>query len=178
MEDSMVLDKIIPKAFIPTNDWDSHRPLLWLALHDTIGTVYEFGCGRGSTRQMYNYCRNHDRVFFSFETNSEYAKRYNETINIETYNVTIHRAGIVFIDCAPAELRAPLIEKYADVADVIVVHDSEVSAGYVYGMEKILNTFKYRVDLQGGGMPSTTAVSNVFDVTRWRGKKICNQEIV
>lgn len=72
---------------------------------------------------------------------------------------------MIFIDCAPAEKRKELLLHLGNSADVLVIHDTEPGAEYVYRLHTTLEQFKYRCDLHIPGMPSTTAVSNKFDVS-------------
>ena len=156
-----------PKEWESTNDWDSHRPLLYVALNNTEKGIIEFGCGDGSTDLL----RNHKHAgfkFLSFENNKEWASKFGSKTGFKKYlelpNVD---TGMIFIDSAPGEERKYLIAKHNMTADVIVVHDTEEGAEYVYGMKEILSTFKYRLDYQPLGKPHTTAVSNFIDLTNW-----------
>jgi hypothetical protein len=67
------------------------------------------------------------------------------------------RWSVVFIDQAPGYLRVPAIEHFADIADFIVTHDTEMVEAY--GFEPCLSTFRHRWDsrLQA---PHATIVSN------------------
>jgi hypothetical protein len=67
------------------------------------------------------------------------------------------RWSVVFIDQAPGYLRVPAIEHFADIADFIVTHDTEMVDAY--GFEPCLSTFRHRWDsrLQA---PYATIVSN------------------
>jgi len=162
-----------PKEWESTNDWDSHRPLLYISLvNSSQNTVLEFGCGEGSTELILFSSKNFQRPFYSFETNPEYAEKFKEfgVIYVDDYlsleNFT-DKANVVFVDAAPAEARKGIINIWKDKSDIIVVHDSEPGAEYVYGLSEILSTFKYRLDYQPEGKPHTTAVSNFIDVTKW-----------
>lgn len=164
---------IIPDKWHPTNDWDSHRPLLFLAAYHAKGTIVELGCGYGSTKLLYEYWSDHpdSHEFVSLETNGGYQKEFEGTYLVETYDDAAEYmpCGLLFIDCAPGEIRKDLIEKHASDADIIVVHDTEPGAEYVYHMAEALSKFKYRCDLKIEGAPMTTAVSNVVDVSKWKG---------
>ena len=48
------------------SDWNNHIFLLWNALEATEGEVIEMGCGDGSTRQLHEYCKQHNRRLYSF----------------------------------------------------------------------------------------------------------------
>ena len=163
-----------PKGFESTNDWDSHRNMLWLALCNTKGKVVELGSGDGSTDLLMSYCAFNQRVFKSFETNVTWAQRTGSAI-VKSYLEPLTESrirreqnfGMLFIDCAPAEIRKELIFDYRNISDVILVHDSELSSSYVYGLESVLNSFKYRLNYAPSGNPHTTAISDSVNVEEW-----------
>ena len=164
--------KHIPTSFASLSDWDSHKPALNLAVtKGAIGSITEFGCGEGSTPMLKALADSVGCNFFSYETNAEYAERYNAT-KMNDYN-EIHlsdrewKQSILFIDLAPGEQRKEMIAKHANNAFVIVVHDTEPGAEYVYGMSEVLNSFKYRLDYEPVGKPHTAIVSNFINVTEW-----------
>jgi len=74
---------------------------------------------------------------------------------------------VLFVDCAPGEIRKDLIQKWRNKAKIIVAHDTEIGAEYVYGMADVLSSFKYRLDYQPNGKPSTTIISDFFNVMEW-----------
>jgi hypothetical protein len=164
-----------PKEWESTNDWDSHRPMLWLSLKNTPGLVIEVGCGNGSTQLIQNDCYNRHRSFVSFETNKEWATLFANTWLVDNYSKgvatymdrhEIDKASLIFIDCAPAEERKHLLRLYSNSL-VLLIHDTEPTAEYVYGMKEVLNGFKYRLNYAPEGLPHTTAVSNVIDLIQW-----------
>lgn len=160
-----------PKEWEITNDWDSHKSLVWLVLKRTCEYVVEMGMGLGSTPLIDLECKNSNRVFYSYETNREwYLKMINiagKVFLIDNYlKQDIGNPEVLFIDCAPAEIRKELIEKWKGVP-IIIVHDTEKGAEYVYGLSLILSTFKYRLDYQPEGKPHTTVVSNFINVEEW-----------
>lgn len=67
------------------------------------------------------------------------------------------RWSVVFVDHAPGYLRVPAIEHFAESADFIVTHDTELVEAY--GFEPCLSAFRHRWDsrLQ---VPHATIVSN------------------
>lgn len=155
---------IIPEYWKPTTDWDSHRPVLYVAVKNIIGDIYEFGCGYGSTSLLLNS----GSKFYSFETNPEWASKFPKTEVVTSYDsIPLCKIAILFVDCAPGEIRKDLIAKWANHASVIVVHDTELGAEYVYGMNEILSSFMYRADFSPQGMPQTTIVSNTINITEW-----------
>jgi hypothetical protein len=70
------------------------------------------------------------------------------------------RWSVVFIDHAPGYLRVPAIEHFADNADFIITHDTELSDAY--GYEPCLSTFQHRWDFHLQS-PNTTIMSNIRD---------------
>lgn len=167
-----------PKEWESTNDWDSHRPMLYLCIKNKGGDVVEMGSGKGSTLLLDEECYNASRKFLSIEQTPEKGclPLYGHSIIRDGYLGIEDRwteifdtfdIGILFIDVAPAELRKELIGHWKDKSETIVVHDTEIGAEYVYGMSKVLSDFKYRLDYQPIGKPHTTVVSNFIDVTQW-----------
>ena len=166
----------VPQQWQITNDWDSHRPLLYLASKNTQQSITEFGCGYGSTKLLQSLCydrennKESNRIFVCHETNKEWADIIRPQAYWEHSYLSINPTYItrlIFIDSAPAEERKYLIAKHSWSAYVIVVHDTELSADYVYGMKEILNTFKYRLDFRPEGLPHTSAVSNFINIQDW-----------
>ena len=161
-----------PEKWESTNDYNSHRELLWLALENTYGNVVELGSGEGSTFNIRNVCEKEKRQFSSYESNFEWAKKMGSTWvsdwDIPARVLDVWKpCDLLFIDHAPGEHRKTAIEKMKGSSNVLVVHDTEKGAEYVYGMSEILSTFKYRLDYQPIGKPHTTAVSNFIDVSTW-----------
>jgi len=157
----------VPKEWESTNDWDSHRPLLWLCVSKLDKNVIEFGCGEGSTKLLDKFCKEQELRFSSYETNKEYAGIYNSTLVNDYDEINPNRSCILFIDLAPGEQRKYMIAKHKEDVSLIIAHDTEIGAEYVYGMKEILSTFKYRLDYKPEGKPHTTAVSNFLNVEDW-----------
>lgn len=155
-----------PKDWDSESDWDSHKPCLWLALKNTEGYVCELGSGMGSTPFLRLYCSENNIDFVSYETNKEWSEK-TDSIFIEDYFKDTWAVGLLFVDCAPGEIRKDLIEKWKDDAQVIVAHDTEFGANYVYNMAAVLSTFKYRLDYQPKSKPHTTIVSNFINIEKW-----------
>jgi hypothetical protein len=179
-----IIDKSKPHLLNVVGDYDSHRPMLWMALEHVKpmnegerGDVVELGCGYGSTPLLHRYCEMQRRMFLSVETNREWADKFPGIpihLTEDWYKLYINAPGqvfadIVFIDNAPGETRKDLIPYFANTVKIIVVHDTEDGAEHDYRMAASLNAFKYRCDLVIEGTPRTTAVSNVYDFERWKG---------
>lgn len=170
------------KRYEVSSDWNSHLPLLYLSGEIQVEKYYEFGCGVGSTPALEKMCIEKGIRFVSFETNAQWYKKMKgknvyfrnnyEDIVLKTQDC------VIFVDSAPAETRTRLIETHGNACKLMIVHDTEEGAEYVYGMRDALSKFKYRVDLEGHPYPRTTAVSNQIDVTVWKGLEFGRQKIV
>lgn len=173
MENSHSLYKMIkhidcPKEWISTNDYDSHRPLLYLTLKNDIECrpFAEFGSGYGSTDLLRKYCKEHGIKFQSWDTDKEWCKKTKSSYIRTFKHILLPTGYILFIDGKPGEERKDLLEMHKDKY-ILIAHDTEAGANYVYGMADVLSTFKYRLDYQPEGKPATTAVSNFVNVSEW-----------
>lgn len=186
----------IPEEWMPVDDFSSHRPMLYRAIMNIAhSTFIEFGTGNGSTpvlRDLYTK-QFPERDLISYENDYQWFEllltdQYQQTsLNIASYknhylysdanllSVNIWHGAILFIDCAPAELRKNLISKHCGIAKLIIVHDTEPGSDYVYGMKEMLDSFKFRCDLIVDGYPQTTIVSNLYEFDNW--KTIINDQI-
>lgn len=142
------------------DNWSSYLPLLYDALKMTNGKVVEFGCGAGSTEKLRSVCKTFNREFLSYENNPEYANKYNSQLVTNWDEVNLTDVDVLFIDHAPGERRIVDIEKYANIAKLIVIHDTE-EAGYSY--DKIWHLFNYRKD-DKSFTAHTTLVSNFIEL--------------
>lgn len=179
----------IPDSWLPLDDYSSHRPMLYRAIMNTAHSAFiEFGTGNGSTPLLRELYANNfpDRELISFENDyqwfelmltSEYKHQFphtafwrNHYLNFmdNILQVNLWKGCIVFIDCAPGELRKHLISKHSSTAKIIIVHDTEPGAEYVYGLHEILSSFRYRCDLIVEGGPQTTVVSNLYEFNNWK----------
>lgn len=155
-----------PPEWESTNDWDSHLALIYLILKNNkeCHPFAEFGSGN-STQIINEYCKANGIKFESYENDKEWClipSHYVDTY----FNIDLLMGYILFIDGKPGEDRKLLIEKNK-YKHILIAHDTEDGAEYVYGMKEVLSTFKYRLDYKPEGKPKTTAVSNTIDVTQW-----------
>lgn len=163
------------------DEWSSHLPALYLALtkgHGQYTHVTEFGGGLHSTLRLSQYCANQQIPFTCFETSAEWIANiqahcpYAKIIPVDSYYEILPAfdkpEGFLFVDSAPAETRKSLLERHANHAAIIVVHDTEPRAEYVYHMHSALASFKYRLDFTPDDNPHTTIVSNFINVEKWK----------
>jgi len=155
-------------------------PLLTAILH-TDGPVFEMGCGDYSTPMLHAICKRQNRFLLSSDTSKEWINLFLDMENDMHSFVYVsvfeddweknpkpdkwdlignQKWGVVFIDHRPGDRRAIDIKRFANLADVIVVHDTEAMC---YGYEPVMNTFKYRYDYLRY-QTRTTLVSNKIDI--------------
>ncbi len=172
------------------NDWNNHLFLLWEALEATTGDVVEMGCGDGSTRQLHEYCKDNNRVLYSFETESKYMDEfiYLESPNHKFFSINndwdkvkdiCPNPSVILIDHAPGERRIVDVKRFCDSAEILVCHDTQPPPTAAdYGWEQIWHLFKFKIDLEvdmnyecapPDNRTWASAISNTIDVTKWIG---------
>lgn len=151
------------------NNWENHRVLLWLSLNLTEGPVIEFGSGNGSTPYLRAYCKDKNRAFYSYDSNKEWAATCGSEC-VESWDdpLLYKPCGAVLIDHAPGEHRYIAVQKFAGMADIIVIHDSEGGGAGNYQYKKATHLFKYRINYnKSGGGAGASALSNKYDLTMY-----------
>lgn len=155
--------------------WNDHRSLLYLALNltnDCADPVIEYGSGEGSSGYLRAYCLDHDRPFFSYDSDKDWANKTGATF-IEDWDksdVFDGQISVAFVDHAPGEHRHIAMEKLANKADIVVIHDSEkIATGYM--LDKIWHLYKYRLNYNIEGA-CAAMVSNKIDVTVFDNLKL------
>jgi hypothetical protein len=164
--------------------YGTHMAPLVTAVMNTTGPVFEMGCGDYSTPILHAICSVQNRQLLSTDTSKNWLDLFqdmksemHEFIYVPVYDddwlknpkpekwdsIGNQTWGVVFIDHRPGERRKVDIARFANSADVIVVHDTETLS---YGYEPILNTFKYRYDYVRY-TTRTTLVSNSIDVNQF-----------
>lgn len=147
----------------------NHLAVLEKVLNHTIGPIIELGCGAGSTPYLNRMAGVMGRTVTSYENNPDYFNQYlhlndrNHQIKfVRDWNdLPTQRCGVLFVDNAPCEARVPLIERFTESADVIVVHDTEDRKN-PYGWNGTFKHFKYQYT--NDQEPQTTVVSNNTDL--------------
>jgi hypothetical protein len=172
LKQDFVMEWITEEGLPPLNQWpitsdyDSHRPLLlYAATRPEVKRIVELGVGYGSTPMLRSLI---NKDLLSVESDKEWAEKFGMFHCDDYSNLFLFPPDLMFVDSKPGEERKNLIERYRILTKVFVVHDTEPGAEYVYGMNKILSSFKYRYDYKPEGMPWTTAVSDEIDVTQWK----------
>jgi hypothetical protein len=161
------------------SSWDDHRPLLWLALEETRYSqfpVIELGAGGGSTPYLRQYCSDNSRQFISYDYNREWADSMGSNLITNWSTADIYkRCSVLLVDHSPGEHRHEAIAIMKDLADIIVIHDTESDAvGYMY--DKIWRLFRYRINFMVGTV-GASAVSNSIDLSKFVGEQFGNHKV-
>lgn len=145
----------------------THLPLLAACVHRTRGPVLELGSGDYSTPLLHALCSRSieseaPRTVVTLDSDAVWLARYDDlrtpwhAIELVTdwaardFRV-VERAracadriwSVAFVDHSPGEQRVASIERLRNLAQWIVVHDTEAAC---YGYEPLLSSFKYRYD--------------------------------
>ena len=148
------------------NPYGSHLQVLLTCVKNTKGAVLELGVGDFSTPALHEACSG--RLLLSADTDSGWLFRFeNLRGGVHQFHAVNRWADpwffylqdwdVAFIDSDTPNTRVIAIEKLADRAKFIVVHDTDNS-----GYEDALAKFKYRYDNKSV-RPFTTVVSNFED---------------
>lgn len=134
----------------PDPNWGTHTPLLLEVLKQNDGPVLEMGMGISSTPLLHAMCQ--DRFLLSLDNDPTFTEMFRkfkskyhkiELVNWEEAQIIAHW-GAVLIDHKPEERRKEDIKKLADIAEFLVVHDTEPDKEDLYHYSEIYPLFKYR----------------------------------
>jgi len=145
--------------------YGTHLPCLIKAVEKTGGDILEFGTGIFSTPYLRYIAMLQDRLLVSVENFKpwyDFLLKYYENsdnhkmVHVEKYTdfsmvvrIPHRRWGIVLIDQTPDTSRAEEALRYKDVAEYIVIHDSNPSNDKVTKYSTIYPSFKYKTDWHG-----------------------------
>ncbi|KKR28418.1 MAG: hypothetical protein UT61_C0050G0002 [Candidatus Woesebacteria bacterium GW2011_GWA1_39_8] len=153
--------------------WSSHFTLLIKAILASRGPVAEVGAGFFSTPLLHWMCKSLGRLLITYENEREFykfAKNFQDKGHkvkfIENWDKMDFRSrwGVVFIDHHPPQRRGVDALNFQNVADYVVMHDTNPPDKYKW--RKDLAKFKYQYDWTEL-MPWASVVSNFHDVTKW-----------
>lgn len=130
--------------------WGTHAPLLAAAVASSPGSaVLELGAGRFSTPMLVAMCALGRRRLVSADNSAEWLAVCapeglelscdHEKIRVEDWNAAIERFaaqrwGVIFVDHWPQDRRGCDVERLANSAEWIVMHDTQDPAcGYDFG---------------------------------------------
>lgn len=154
--------------------YSTHQPLLLASVVATDGRIVELGTGYYSTPLLQAIGTVQGREVLSFDNDRDWMNKFTyekphkgfciEWSDLHRYGEDL-RCDVAFVDAAPADVRASLVDVMRRWATIIVVHDTETEQRHNYPkVEEALQSFKYRVDDKRRGA-WTTAVSDVFDLS-------------
>lgn len=145
--------------------FSTHKEVLKEAVQHTTGPVLELGAGRSSTPLLHEVCSG--RLLVTVDRDVEWLMQFSElATDMHKFEHNLDPAktkwlddewSVVFVDHAPGETRGKAVERAREHAEYILVHDSEDLG---YGIEDLLQTFKYRKDFRRV-RPWTTVVSEM-----------------
>jgi len=155
-----------------SKNYTTHISTLVKVLQMSEGTVIECGGGIFSTPLLHWLCKAMDRNLITYEQDPTYYA-FERTFQSRQHSIRFvenwddikipEHCGMVFIDHHPSERRMIELERFKDIADYIVVHDTERESRE-YNREEVFAMFKYRYDWKKC-KPWTSVVSNFHDLS-------------
>lgn len=162
--------KEVPKTH--TTFAASHIPLLTRVIDISKGDILEIGTGYFSTLLLHWFAHIYKRNVYSYENDPKWYARalklnsnYHKVFFVQNWDeIPLETPsgkpwGVIFVDHGPANRRIVEIEKFADKADYIVVHDTEPENDPPYQYSKIWPKFKHIYHFNKV-IPWTSVVSN------------------
>lgn len=146
----------------------SYTFVLIKAVFMTDGPVLEMGMGFNSTPLLHWLCGDTKRRLISYENNPDY---FNALRKFRSRNhllclvddwdkINIAKPwDVAFIDHSPAERRVVDIRRVANLAKLVIVHDTEKTQEYKYHYSEIYPLFKYHFQYTKH-LPHTSVLSN------------------
>ena len=137
--------------------YGTHLPCLIKALSKTTGDVLELGMGIFSTPYLHYQCLLSKRKLVSYENfrnwmnffiKYEYPNEYHEIHFVEKYSdAPIDKPwDVVLIDQTPDSSRREEVRRLANLAQYIIIHDSNIYKERHYHYSEIYPLFKYKTD--------------------------------
>ncbi len=152
----------------------SYLPILTKIVDMTDGPVLELGMGF-STMVLDLMCKIPKRPLYSFENdpkwfekNKIYESHFHKLFFVDNWdNIDIDNGhwSVAFIDHRPALRRRIEAKRLKDVADYIILHDSEPEINKFYRYTDIYPLFKYKYDYIKT-LPNTVILSNFVDLQK------------
>ncbi len=134
----------------------THLPLLASVIAKARpGAVLEVGTGHSSAPLIAEMCRAMDRAWHVQEEDEWWRSTTDDLV--PWLGAPPDQPAVVFVDCSGWD-RLKWIKRYRDLAEFIVVHDTDNPSGDLKPMTDYLDTFTYRYDYKVM-TPWTTVVS-------------------
>lgn len=161
----------ITKAHL-TKEYTTNMTMLIKVLLISKGDVIECGGGIFSTPLLHWLCKMQGRKLITYENEKSYyeferkfqspAHRVRFVENWDDIPIPKH-CGVVFIDHHPSERRMVETLRFKDVADYIIIHDTERTSRE-YNKPEVFEQFKYRYDWKAC-KPWCSVFSNLKDLS-------------
>ncbi len=159
--------------------WSTHQTMLIKAVLSSKGDVLELGGGLFSTPLLHWLCKSLDRNLTTCENDKDFfflvvknfQSRQHRVCLITDWDKELNtnkHYGVVFVDHHPNKRRYFDVLRFKDVADYIVIHDTDPEGlrHRRYDFEKVWSSFKYVYHWKAC-RPWSSVVSNTIDVTKW-----------
>jgi len=152
----------------------THLPALLAMVRQIEGPVLELGVGCYSTVLLHEVCKGRLLVTAECSGQRQWMRKF-EYLETENHQFLVYPGwdqcplldldwGVVLVDQAARFGRKYTIERLANKAKVIVVHDTEMAE--YYDLVDTLEAFKHRRD-DYKFSPKTTVLSNHVEIPRW-----------
>lgn len=150
----------------------THIPLLVRVFNLSEGDVLEIGTGWFSTLVLHWMAHLYKRQVYSYESSDYWFDRakkneseFHHIVKVKNWDElpSDKHWGMVFIDHSPEARRHVEIERFKDLADYIVVHDTQPEDEAKYQYSQSWKYFKYKKDWTKA-IPWTSVVSNTKEL--------------
>lgn len=148
-------------------------PVLIALVEKTSRPILELGTGVFSTPYLHRKCHLTGRRLVSYENKWEYFTFADQYADPRFHQVTLAEDwsqysaaiadchwSIALIDHDPPQRRIEDVKLLANVADFLILHDSEQANAHLYHYDEIYGLFRNRFDYTQAGEPHTTVVGN------------------
>lgn len=155
----------------------THIPLLVRTFVASEGDVLELGVGLYSTPILRWLCEMSGRTLYSYERSQRWyqhaiqnpAPCHKVFLVTEWAKADIDRHwGMAFIDHDQGKLRHLDIKRLANLAEYIVIHDTNPEYDREYRFSRIWPLFKYKYDFTKYTTDWTTVVSNFHNLEKFK----------
>ena len=155
-------------------NWGSHTVVLLKIFEISQGPVLEMGIGVFSTPLLHALCKRDNRLLVSYDNDAAYINAHRGFItdghqltlvkDWDKIDIQSTKWGMAFMDHGPGDRRVEDTKKLANIAQFVVVHDTELRQEKYYHSTEIDSIFKYRFDYKELE-PNTSVFSNFVDIT-------------
>lgn len=151
----------------------SHIPVLIKVMQNSEGHVLEMGTGLNSTPVLHWLCNATKRKIDSYESIPmfhriawNYENDFHKVHLVEDWDKVElpEHCSVVFIDHAPGVRRNVEMGRVANIADYVIVHDTEPKSDWHYNFSNHFDKYKYRFDYTKA-YPHTSVFSNFKDLS-------------